>query len=118
MSLQSPPHFFRTECTDGATWVRFIEKNLNDSNIDLIGDELYDLVDAQGHRALHLDFAAVQSLTSLGLGKLIALHKKLRAVGGRLSVRNVSPGIYEAFDITRLNRLFDVQRTGWHIGAA
>jgi anti-sigma B factor antagonist len=108
----------RTERVDGATRVRFTETNLDDGNIEAIGDELFDLVDGHGHRELHLDFGNVESLTSLGLGKLIALHKKLRAVGGRLSLRNVRPAVYEVFDVTRLTRLFDVQRTGWHVGAA
>ena len=41
---------------------------------------------------------------------LIALHKKLQAVGGRLILCNIDPEIYEVFEITRLDKFFNIQK--------
>ena len=43
-------------------------------------------------------------------GKLIALHKKLQAVGGRLILCNIDAEIFEVFEITRLDKFFNIQK--------
>jgi anti-sigma B factor antagonist len=48
-------------------------------------------------------------LSSAALAKLITLNKKLQQVNGRLVLCNIDPQIYEVFEITKLNKLFDIQ---------
>jgi anti-anti-sigma factor len=83
--------------------------SLDELNADLLGQELSDLAGRLGGRELHLDLGGVQVLTSIGLAKLVCLHKQVQAAGGRLSLLNVRPEIYEVFAATRLNGLLDVQ---------
>jgi anti-sigma B factor antagonist len=95
------------------TVVRFTDKKLiDDQTIRLIGDQLCSLVDEQGQRIILLNFVNVEYLSSAALGKLIILHKKVIAAGGRLVLYNIDPQIYEVFAVTKLNKLFDIRRRG------
>jgi hypothetical protein len=51
----------------------------------------------------------VDYLTGTGLGRLVALYKRLRAAGGRLSLRNVGGVLHDALALTRLTDLLDVR---------
>ncbi len=77
---------------------------------DMLGSELHGRTDALGGSHLLLDFSNVKSLGSLELGTLVSLHKKLRAVAGRLTLFNVSPEVYEIFVVTRLHALLTICR--------
>jgi anti-sigma B factor antagonist len=77
---------------------------------DMLGSELHGHTDGLGGSHLLLDFANVKSLGSLELGTLVSLHKKLRAAAGRLTLFNVSPEVYEVFEVTRLHTLLTICR--------
>jgi anti-sigma B factor antagonist len=97
---------------DGAAVVRFVDRKiLDETNIQEIGQELFDLVDEEGHRHLVLNFDNVEYLSSAALGKLITLNKKVKAVDGRLKLCAIKPPILEVFVITKLNKLFDIYET-------
>src|SRR5262249_21753040 len=81
---------------------------LNEQNTHIIGEQLFGLVDRPGRRTLLLDLGNVEYLTSTTLGKLVALPKKLRAVGGRLLLSNLDPHVSEVLAITQLNRILEI----------
>jgi anti-sigma B factor antagonist len=92
------------EHVDHLTIVRFVDRpTLSGTTAEAVSDELGRLVDREGRFRLILNFGKVESLTSLMLGKLIALNKKVQAAGGRLAVCNLSPDLQELFEITRLS---------------
>jgi anti-sigma B factor antagonist len=106
------PAYRRLEvCEVGdVTVVRFRDqKILDDLNIQELGQELFRLVEMENRQKLLLDFATVDFLSSAALGKLITLDKKVKANGGVLKLCHIRPEIYEVFEITRLNRLFDIK---------
>ena len=82
-------------------------KILDESNIQEMGRELFELVDQKRTKIL-LNFMNVEFLSSAALGKLITLDKKLKAAKGQLKLSSIRPEIYEVFAITRLNKLFDI----------
>ena len=75
-------------------------------------DPTMHLCHEAGKHQLYLDLGAVAFVTAGGLGKLVTLHKELRAVGGELILCNVSPGVHEVFALTRLTEVLDV-RPSW-----
>lgn len=96
----------------GATVARFVDKKiLDESNIQLIGNQLFGLVDDDGRRKIVLDFSNVEYLSSAALGKLITMNKKVTDAGGQLRLCSIRPDIYEVFAITRLNKVFDIRDT-------
>ena len=82
-------------------------KILDESNIQEMGRELFELVEMKREKVL-LNFMNVEFLSSAALGKLITLDKKIKAAKGQLKLSNIRPEIYEVFAITRLNKLFDI----------
>ena len=61
---------------------------------------------------LLLDFLNVKYLNSLELGTLITLHTRMKALGGRLTLFNLSDQVYEVFTATRLQTLLGICREG------
>jgi anti-sigma B factor antagonist len=95
--------WFAIEQSGDVTVVRFARANiLEDEVIASVREQLFDLVDNQGRRLFVINFGKVTGLASRMLGQLVALHKKLDAVGGRLVLCEVSPFLYEFFETARL----------------
>jgi anti-sigma B factor antagonist len=57
-----------------------------------------------------MDFAEVSYLASAGLRVLISAQKKLNAAGGTLSICNVREEVFEVFEVTGLNDVFDIKK--------
>lgn len=92
------------------TVVRFVDRKiLDESNIQEMGSELFQLVEDEKRDKLLLNFSNVDFLSSGALGKLITLDKKVKAHSGTLKLSNIRPEIYEVFAITKLNKLFDIK---------
>ena len=83
---------------------------MDEQTIQIIGKQLFALVPELGRRKLLLDFGSVEYLSSPILGELITLNKQVNAAGGRLVFCNIDPQIYEVFEITKLNKLFNIQK--------
>ena len=111
--MATPPKRRRLELEEvgDVTVVSFVDKKiLDEQNIQIIGEQLFSLVDELGRRKLILNFSNVEYLSSAALGKFITLNKKVNAAGGRLVLCNIDPQIYEVFEITKLNKLFNIQK--------
>jgi anti-anti-sigma factor len=96
------------EHVGNVTIVRFLDLILSGITAEAVSDDLFRLVDGDGRSRLILNFAKVRSLTSLMLGKLITLNKKVQAAGGRLAVCALSPDLQEIFEVTRLSEYLDI----------
>jgi anti-anti-sigma factor len=91
------------------TIAKFIDRKiLDENNIQVIGNQLFGLVDEEGRTKIILDFSNVEYLSSAALGKLITMEKKVKAAKGKLRLCCIRPEIYEVFAITKLNRLFKI----------
>jgi anti-sigma B factor antagonist len=110
--MTSQPRRRRLEVEDigDVTVVNFTDRKiLDEQNIQVIGEQLFSLVDEAGRKKVLLNFGNVEYLSSAALGKLITLNKKLQAAGGKLILCNIDPQIYEVFEITKLNKLFNIK---------
>ena len=100
------------EEVDGVTVAKFTDKKiLDEANIQVIGNNLFALVDEDGRRKIVLDFTLVEYLSSAALGKLITLDKKVKQAKAKLRLCGIRPEIYEVFAITRLDKIFDIKPT-------
>jgi len=92
------------------TVVRFNDRKiLDESSIAELGHELFHLVETGGVTRLLLNFTGVEFLSSAALGKLITLDRKVKAAKGKLKFSNIKPEIYEVFQITKLNKIFEIK---------
>ena len=74
------------------------------------GDELLGPTGEPGSVDLYLNCGALRWLTAADLGRLVAVHTRLRQAGGRLVLYNLRPELLEILSITRLHELFGVQQ--------
>ena len=111
MSTQPRRRRLEVEDIGDVTVVNFTDKKiLDEQNIQIIGEQLFSLVDELGRRKLILNFSNVEYLSSAALVKFITLNKKVNSACGRLVLCNIDPQIYEVFEITKLNKLFNIQK--------
>jgi anti-sigma B factor antagonist len=90
--------------------VRFIDKKiLDEASIQELGAELFGLVEQLNRKSILLNFSDVEFLSSAALGKLITLDRKVKTAKGRLKMSNIRPEILEVFQITKLNKVFDIR---------
>lgn len=76
----------------------------------LLRQEIMDQVD-KGTKNILVHLEKVEYLDSTGLGILIGGVKRLKEQNGSLKLVGPSPRISRIFDITGLNRIFDVYAT-------
>ena len=77
--------------------------------IEQIGKELLDAaLEASGNRMLLVNFHGVKFMSSSMLGQLMPLYKRCKADKVKLKFCNISPNLMEVFQITKLNKLFDI----------
>lgn len=99
----------RVEQVGPVTVVRFVLAEVMHAEvIESVGDELSALVEDEGRRWLLLDFSAVRKLSSALLGRLIALHRRLLALEGRLALCGIDAELRRVFDLCQLPRLLQL----------
>jgi anti-anti-sigma factor len=95
--------------TEGQTIVRLVEcRSITEGNAELLGTELDELINKTPTQHLILDVQSVDFISSVGLGKLIGIHGRLRKGGGRLTLRNPRPMVREILAVTCLDQVLDI----------
>jgi anti-anti-sigma factor len=111
MPAPSARHCFEWDEVGDVTVVRFTVRSIRaDEVITRAFAEINQLVEA-GRTRLVLDFGAVQDFASLTIGKLIALHKRLRPPEGRLALCHLTPVVAEGLAVMNLDRHFHLYKT-------
>ncbi len=111
MSSESQGNLEITE-QKNVTVVEFQDRKiLEELLITQIGEKLDLLVGTQDNMKLLLTFKNVEHLSSAALGMLITLHNKVKETEGRLMLSDINPQIYQVFEITKLDRLFEIHPT-------
>ena len=107
------PHGPHAERVGDATVIRFAGVKTIDEKYarEFLGADFCTLIEQLGPGKVIFDLGSVDFVSSAGLGKLITLQKKVRDRGGQLILGNVIPQVYEVFEVTKLNKIFTIQRT-------
>jgi anti-sigma B factor antagonist len=93
------------------TVVEFRTPSLMDpAMLELIGQTIYRLVDAEARRMLVLDFEKVEYLSSQAIGIVLTLNKKLgKLKHTSLVLCGVGPKLMELIKITRLDKILHIK---------
>ena len=83
--------------------------SLDEDTSERVCAPLFALAEETSGAPLLLDFGNVDYVTSMALGTLVTLHKKLLAAGRHLTIQNLSPPVYEVFAVTRLEQYLDLR---------
>jgi anti-anti-sigma factor len=96
---------------DGAA-IKLTAEWLQDPTAEAAGGRLFRLAEERGRHGLVLDLGEVPYLTSMWLSQLVALHQRVRGLGGQLTLVNVPAPVYEVFQVTNLDTLLDLRPEG------
>ena len=86
--------------------------SLNEYHADQVGEQLLALADPPGTRFVTLDLGNVEYVTSTILGHLVALNKRLKGAGGRLTLDHVRPAVLDILRVTQLDQVIDTRPAG------
>ena len=107
---QAPRRHLQLENVDGVTVVSFLDGRIvDDELIKEIGDQLYSLVEVEGHKQLLLNFRQRRVLLpATVLGKLVNLQKKVVAIRGELKLCCLYPDLLYIFHLTQLDKVLEI----------
>jgi len=84
------------------------ERLLDLTAIASLAEALIKELDRHAKVSMVLDLSAVAAMSSAMLGKLVALHKAVKAQKGRLALAGLQPGLVPLFTITKLDKVFEI----------
>ncbi|MCC6421368.1 MAG: STAS domain-containing protein [Gemmataceae bacterium] len=112
MSADPQQHWLDIEQVGAVTVVRLLWAELvKDEDIATVGKRLLRIVDELGCKLLVFNLARVESLDSATIGKLLAVHKRTRALGGRVVLCAADPSVQAALQSLHLHRLLGLYAT-------
>ena len=71
-------------------------------------NKIYELIEEKNINIL-INGEVLDYIDSTGLGVLMGIYKKLQEKSLNISIINLKPNIYKLFDITGLNKIFNIQ---------
>lgn len=102
-----------------------IESKIQDSIIEVkpIGEvdiytspelknQIFSLIEER-NTSIIIDGESLEYIDSTGLGVLMSIYKKMQENSLNLEIINLKPNIYKLFDITGLNKVFNI-REWWN----
>jgi len=95
------------EITHGCRVLLIKDERIDAHNSAGLKTELLQLVE-QSSDPIIVHLQQVRFIDSSGLGALLSGHKQAVAKSGRLILVNIQPPVLAMFEITRLNRVFEI----------
>ncbi|MBM3998918.1 MAG: STAS domain-containing protein [Planctomycetes bacterium] len=86
-------------------------KILDETTIEQIGKELMEAIGKAPDQKIVLNFGGVSFMSSAMIGKLVLFNNKCKAADVKLKLCGISDNVIEVFKITKLNKVFDIQKT-------
>jgi len=107
-TVHLPP---KVEKSGNVRVITFTTEKVHDAE-NVIARELKGCTVGLGRSHLMLDFTNVERLSSVELGTLLTLHKRVKASGGRLSLFNLNPRVYEVVTTAHVQARLEICREG------
>ncbi len=108
MSFHFYSHAWEVRDMEDGTRVRLSARDLDPESISVLVEDLFELAQESGQPHLYLDFAEIRQVASVVMGKLLALHARLREHGGRVILQSLNPLPYETLQAARLTEILEV----------
>lgn len=92
---------------DGVSILRYKSERLDAHNSEILKVKLKELFEG-GAKNVLVDLAEVRFIDSSGLGALVSGFKNAVASKGALALSGLQDQVRSMFELTRLNRVFDI----------
>ncbi len=97
----------KLEKINGSQVLSIQEERIDAHNSADLKASLLQLIE-QGDSSIIVQLEQVRFIDSSGLGALLSGHKQAVAKSGRLMLANIQQPVLAMFEITRLNRVFEI----------
>ena len=87
------------------------EKLAGPTMVQELATELLRMLEQSEKKDVLLNLGRVEFIASAALNRLINFQKRVHSDGGKLKLCSLRPSIETIFATTRLNQVFDIQRT-------
>ncbi|MDD5272390.1 MAG: STAS domain-containing protein [Methylovulum sp.] len=101
---------FKLEKLNDCQVLTIQEERIDAHNSAALKTELLQLVE-QGDEPIIVQLEQVRFIDSSGLGALLSGHKQALVKSGKLLLVNIQQPVLSMFEITRLNRVFEIYGT-------
>ncbi|MGZ5050957.1 MAG: STAS domain-containing protein [Methylobacter sp.] len=95
------------ENINGYTVISVQEERIDAHNSGELKEAILHLIE-QGESNIVMKLDRVRFIDSSGLGALLSGYKHAAAKSGRLALANMQQQVLSMFELTRLNRVFDI----------
>jgi anti-sigma B factor antagonist len=95
------------EKINGYSVLSIQEERIDAHNSSELKEAILHIIE-QGEVNIIVQLERVRFIDSSGLGALLSGHKNAAAKSGRLALSNVQPQVLSMFELTRLNRVFEI----------
>ena len=96
---------------DGILTIRIEDDRLVDPSVlTRMFEDLETLLSKTTEDRVILDFCNVEFMASSALGKLVQFQKKSKEYSAKVKLAGISKDIYEVFKITKLHKVFDIEK--------
>jgi anti-sigma B factor antagonist len=79
--------------------------DLNSESADQMVRQLEEMI-ASGLRRMIIDFSKLDYISSMGIGKLIGVNRRLKEVGGDIRLAGVGGMMAKVLELVHLNKIF------------
>jgi anti-sigma B factor antagonist len=95
------------EKINGYSVLSFQEERIDAHNSGELKKAILHIIE-QGEVNIIVQLERVRFIDSSGLGALLSGHKNAAAKSGKLALSNLQPQVLSMFELTRLNRIFEI----------
>ncbi|MGL1894549.1 MAG: STAS domain-containing protein [Spirochaetaceae bacterium] len=92
---------------DNGTLININEATLSGATAIDLKNEAIKLIES-GEVNLQLDLSRTDYIDSSGIGKLLFLNKKLKGLGGELSIIKITPILYEFLESLTIDKIINI----------
>src|SRR4051812_37422343 len=109
MQSQPPRPLVQVKMVSDVAVVRFTHRSfLSPDLIEAVGQQLFELAEKDDCRKFVIDCGNVESMTTAMVSKLVQLHRKVEAGGGRLALCRIGPLLFQIFTILNLPQVIPI----------
>ena len=109
MSFHFISHPWLVQEVEDGILVSLTPADLDQMAVSIFVDEMLELGMENGRLHLYLDFAAIEQIRSIMIGKVLAIQKHLSEFNGRVILFNLREGVAECFAAAGIGDLVDIR---------
>jgi len=90
--------------------VLIVEGEINFNSSPDFRKAFLKVLDSKSHKVV-VNLSGVAYVDSSGLATLVEAHQKIKSAGGKLKLASLTPKVKSLFEITKLEKLFEIYAT-------